>query len=96
MAGNSVKIGSQISEDERDAEIQKHLMEKKKGRSSKKRMKKRVASMFAGQDIYLAMVKKTQNSIKELTMTKGEKDASIDRKGSGLIKKKGQMHQSKQ
>ena len=44
--------------------------------------------MFAGQDIYLAMVKKTQKSIKEITMTKGEKDATIDRKTSGLIKKK--------
>ena len=34
-------------------------MEKKKTKGGKKGIKKRIGSMFAGQDIYLAMVKKT-------------------------------------
>ena len=48
-------------------------MEKKKSKTAKKGLKKRVGSMFAGQDIYLAMVKKTQNSMRELTSTKNDK-----------------------
>jgi hypothetical protein len=49
------------------------MMEKKKTKGGKKGIKKRIGSMFAGQDIYLAMVKKTQNSMKELTNTKTDK-----------------------
>ena len=62
-----------MSEDDRDAEIQRELMEKKRVQRGKKGMRKRVGSMFAGQEIYLAMVKKTQNSMKELTMAKSDK-----------------------
>lgn len=58
--------GSQISEDERDAEIQRRMLEKKKNKAGKKGIRKRVGSMFAGQDIYLAMVKKTQYTIREM------------------------------
>jgi hypothetical protein len=49
------------------------MMEKKKAKGGKKGIKKRIGSMFAGQDIYLAMVKKTQNAMKELTNTKTDK-----------------------
>jgi hypothetical protein len=49
-----------MSEDDREAEIQRQLIEKKKTKGAKKGIKKRVGSMFAGQDVYLAMVRKTQ------------------------------------
>ena len=66
-----------MSEDDREAEIQRQLIEKKKAKGGKKGIKKRVGSMFAGQDIYLAMVRKTQDQMKDLTMTKsGEKGST--------------------
>jgi hypothetical protein len=37
-----------MSEDDKDAEIQRQLIEKKKGKVGKKGIKKRVGSMFAG------------------------------------------------
>jgi hypothetical protein len=50
------------------------LIEKKKGKGKKGSAgSKRIGSMYAGQDIYLAMIKKTQNSMKDMTMTKEEK-----------------------
>ena len=48
-------------------------MEKKKSKNLRKRgVNRRMSSMYAGQDIYLAMVKKTQSAMRDLTMSKTE------------------------
>ena len=88
-----------MSEDDREAEIQRQLIEKKKTKGAKKGIKKRVGSMFAGQDVYLAMVRKTQDQMRDLTLAKsGDKSSTPGLQKSSSVaeneKGKGRIHKT--